>query len=86
MTSIDAPKSMDEFDVNVFDLTGQDLWKNKYNSCDTIDKISDFLSIQTMIEKSQRQRWLSYVHKILLIIIMDIHHHKGINDTIQAYR
>ena len=56
MTSIDAPKSMDEFDVNVFDLTGQDLWKNKYNSCDTIDKISDFLSIQTMIEKKSKAK------------------------------
>ena len=56
ITPIDAPKSMDEFDVNVFDLTGQDLWKNKNNTRDTIDKISDFLSIQTMIEKKSKAK------------------------------
>lgn len=43
------PLSLDEFDVNVIDLGASDLWKTKNQHLDSIDRITDFDSIQSMV-------------------------------------
>lgn len=36
VSPIDTPKSLDEFDVNIIDLSGDDLWCNEQDSYFTI--------------------------------------------------
>lgn len=56
VSPIDAPKSLDEFDVNIIDLSGADLWYNDQSNYSTINKSTDFSSIQTMIEKKKTSK------------------------------
>lgn len=50
-SKMSSPKSLDEFEVDVIDLTDAELWKNDDNNYTHINAQNDFLSIQTMVER-----------------------------------
>ena len=56
VSPLNAPKSLDEFDINIIDISSRDLWKNKNNTKSEIDIIADFVSIQTMIEHKSKSK------------------------------
>lgn len=47
-------QSLDEFDINVIDLSANTLWKCDVDSTDTINSISDFISISEMITNRKK--------------------------------
>lgn len=49
-------QSLDEFDINVIDLSANTLWKYDENSTETINSISDFISISEMITNSKKSK------------------------------
>lgn len=51
---LDHPKSLDEFDIDVIDLSGPSLWRHKGDTTSKIDKMSDFTSLQTMVQKKAK--------------------------------
>lgn len=48
-TKLQSPRSIDEFDYVVIDLTNEYIWRNNHANCQTINCINDFYSIQQMI-------------------------------------
>lgn len=49
VSSLNAPNSFDDFDINIVDLSNPYIWRNAENSYQTIDSISDLKSICTII-------------------------------------
>ena len=58
---IKSPKSLDEFDINVIDLSSGDLWKNRGGTISIINQINDFQSISSMIYRKK-------LSKILIVL------------------
>lgn len=56
VTTLQAPKSLDEFDVNVIDLSEQRLWRHRGDSTSSIDQIRDFASIRAMVERKTKSK------------------------------
>lgn len=52
VNSLHDAKSLDEFDINIIDLSNQSLWRCKDNSMKSINSINDIKSISVMIENS----------------------------------
>lgn len=50
-STLSAPKSLDEFDVNIVDLTSSSIWKYSEAQPVGLSCLNDFKSIQTMVEK-----------------------------------
>lgn len=55
-SSLSAPKSLDEFDVNIIDLSSKYIWENKEDHYESINSINDFQSVGTMIENSRKTK------------------------------
>lgn len=53
ISSLSSPRSLDEFDVNIVDLSYDGLWKNKGKQNNTINCAADLKSIREMIERSE---------------------------------
>ncbi len=53
LTSLNAPKSFDEFDINIIDLQHESIWYNDENSSKSINIINHFLSIGAIINNSK---------------------------------
>ena len=51
VSKLSAPKSLDEFELNVIDLSYDDLWENDSDTYKCINSQNDLISIQTMVEK-----------------------------------
>lgn len=51
---INSPQSLDEFQINIIDLSNKYIWYNNGNNFDTINNINDFMSIQTMLNNSTK--------------------------------
>lgn len=51
VSTLSAPRSLDEFDVNIVDLTSPDIWRYSEHQPTGLYCINDFKSIQTMVEK-----------------------------------
>lgn len=49
-------QSLDEFDINVIDLSAKTLWEYKGDSLETINDISDFISISEMITNRKESK------------------------------
>lgn len=49
-TTMESPRSLDEYDVVVIDLKDDNLWINDSRDTNSINSIKDFLSIKKMIE------------------------------------
>lgn len=58
---IKSPKSLDEFDINVIDLSSEYLWRNRGSSTSSINQINDFYSISSMISRKK-------LSKILIVL------------------
>lgn len=76
LSSLDAPKSLDEFDINVIDLSSPDLWKNRGESTMSIDSINDFVSIQTMVTNKTKSG-IVYVFPRNVLFYCDRHGSQG---------
>lgn len=51
VSTLSAPRSLDEFEINVIDLSDPGLWKCYGNDTSSIDAKNDFFTIHTMVEK-----------------------------------
>ena len=49
VSEISVPRSMDEFDINIIDLSDKMIWRNEQDSIRSIDCIKDFESLQEMV-------------------------------------
>ncbi|NSJ13514.1 hypothetical protein G5A78_01300 [[Clostridium] scindens] len=54
VNSLHDAQSLDEFEINIIDLSSQSFWENNERNTDTINKINDFKSISVMIDNSER--------------------------------
>ena len=61
VTELHSPKSLDEFKINVIDLSDKGMWKNDKNSNEYINSIRDLINLDKMIRNSQ-------LSKILVIL------------------
>lgn len=59
-TKISSPRSLDEFDIVVIDLSDEYIWRNDSQRNDSLNCINDFISIRKMISDSKVAR-LIYV-------------------------
>lgn len=57
VSTLRSPKSLDEFDVNIIDLTSKEgLWCNQGGSNRSINSINDFISISSMVRNSRKTK------------------------------
>lgn len=57
VSTLNSPKSLDEYDINIIDLTGKDgLWSYEGNSYSSINSINDFSSISSMVDNSRKSK------------------------------
>lgn len=55
ISSFALPKSLDEYDVNIIDLSAQNgIWQSEENVKNSIDIINDFFSVKTMVERRNK--------------------------------
>lgn len=54
--SLKYPRSLDEFDVNIVDLTSTGIWRNSNSSKSIIENLNDFKSIKTMLLHSEKAK------------------------------
>ncbi|MDO4924204.1 MAG: hypothetical protein Q3980_00905 [Turicibacter sp.] len=52
-STLDSPRSLDEFDINIIDLNDELLWRNNARTYDTINNICDLDNLNSMIRNSQ---------------------------------
>ena len=53
-STLNAPKTLDLFDVNIFSLQNENMWKCNENTNQRINQSNDLYSIRQMIETSQK--------------------------------
>lgn len=58
ITTLGAPQSLDEFDVNVIDLSLSSVWKNYEGSKNSITCMNHFKSLQSMVERKEKSKIL----------------------------
>lgn len=73
-STLQSPQSLDEYDVNIVDLTSDSLWYYDGQQPKSINKINDFISLQKMAECS-RSTFLLFV----LPGNVDFRYHKHFN-------
>lgn len=54
VSKFNAPRSLDEFDLNIIDLSEPQLWKYQGKNFDTIDETKNLNSISVMIKKCKK--------------------------------
>ncbi len=67
-STLDKPKALDMFDVNIFSLQDERIWKYEGKASERLNSTNDFLSIKKMINTSQKAINIialpqNYVHK-----------------------
>lgn len=67
LSPLSCPKSLDEFDLNVFDISDVELWRYSANETNSIDALSDFISIKQMIYSKKKA-------KILFVLPRNVHY------------
>ena len=58
LNSLHTPQSLDEFTVNIIDLSSSTIWRNQNSSNNSINEIKDFESISQMIQNSKKTKIL----------------------------
>lgn len=56
LSPLSAPRSLDEFDINVISLNSGELWEYDGADSTSINKINDFVSIQSMVKNRSKSR------------------------------
>ena len=69
-SSFSAPRSLDEFELNIIDLSDEKIWYNDKSGIITINSINDFKSVGVMITGSK-------LSKILFVLPQDISYHQA---------
>lgn len=54
ISRLSNPRSLDEFDVDIIDLSSEILWRNSANGTNTIESIRDFKSISEMVKRKTK--------------------------------
>lgn len=54
INSLRSPWSLDEFDVNIIDLSTPSLWRSPTQNMDAIYSINDFISLKQMVERKAK--------------------------------
>ncbi|MBR2884786.1 MAG: hypothetical protein IKB93_08325 [Clostridia bacterium] len=55
-TTLNKPNSLDEYDINIINLQNENIWRNNPSSKTSINYISDFRSLNTMISNSNKAK------------------------------
>ena len=55
-SSLANPRSLDEFDVNILDLSSEKMWKHHDNSYSTVDEANNLVSVRQMVKNSTKTR------------------------------
>ncbi len=79
-SSMQSPQSLDEYDVNIIDLTSENLWYCDGQQPRSVNKIYDFTSLQKMAELSRST--------LLLFVLpqnVDFKYHKHFNSDRYVY-
>ena len=89
-SSLAKPRSLDEFDVNVLDLSCEKMWENHSNSYSTVDNANDLASVRQMVINSKKTK-IIYVLPRSIAISYDFISGKGtrrkmIKDHIEMVR
>lgn len=61
INSIHNARSLDDFAINVIDLKDSNIWKNNNYDVTSINEISDFDSLATMIRISKKNIYSNYI-------------------------
>ena len=78
VNALNAPDSLDAYDLNIIDLTDKNIWKNNADSFSRINCMNDFKSLQTMITKSNKTR-------IIYMLPKNISYQYYSNDGVNYY-
>jgi len=80
VSKISAPKSLDEFDINIIDLTSESLWEYNGNAANSINDIQDIVNLNVMLSGTQSS-------KMLIILPRDLtcYYNYGWNGRSTAY-
>lgn len=78
-SQIDLPKSLDEFDINIIDLSSADLWKYTGDTILGINQINDFKSISNMISRKS-------LSKILIVLPPNVRFYYDYSKQAAKYR
>ena len=65
LSSLDSPKSLDEFDTTIIDLSSEELWRYGGINLDSINMIKDIINLNTILKHSKKS-------KILIVIPQDL--------------
>lgn len=77
-STLNAPKSLDSFDVNIFSLQTASIWKYKGKTSDTIECTNDLKSIKRMISASKKSI-------IIIALPQNYKHHYEYSDYSKKY-
>lgn len=56
ISSINAPKSLDEFDINILDLNSSSIWQYSGDKPVSINKLEDLIHLSSMIQNSKMSK------------------------------
>ena len=68
-----SPKSLDEFDLNIVDLSTESLWRNRSNNYSSINDIRDYISLRQMAERKTTSAVLFVYPQINISYIITTH-------------
>ncbi|WP_035301816.1 hypothetical protein [Clostridium sp. DL-VIII] len=71
ISSFEKPQSLDEFSINIIDLSSEEIWENSNNNYNTIDCITDFENLRKMIQNSEKTKIVVILPQDLRFIIRD---------------
>ena len=55
-SEINNPRTFDAFDINIIDLQNGNIWANEQTSCDRVDHTEDFVTLNDLIERSNKSK------------------------------
>lgn len=55
-SEINNPRTFDAFDINIIDLQNDNIWQNEQSSYDRVDHTDDFVTLQELIERSNKSK------------------------------
>ena len=73
VSTVGSPKSLDEYDTNIIDLSSAELWRYNGIKIESINMISDIMNLGVMIKKSKNSRFLIIIPRDLSI---EYDHHR----------
>ncbi|MBQ6262146.1 MAG: hypothetical protein IJK58_01365 [Clostridia bacterium] len=92
VSALSQPRALDEYDVNIIDLSDPEIWTNSRNTYKRIDSFDDFSSIHTMVMNRKKAN-IIYVCPKNVFISYDYkqslnryEYHKKIKDDLPLFK